>query len=206
MTDLNVLVLTDDELTCISGANKRAWPLPLGGDRNAEIVETSALAGERSLFARGLIGRRDGEYGLAAAAHGYLHPCLQGDPEVVVCVVDDQLRWVLQGMSLAVYREDGVDVLEARAANGLHHFTQPRKDDLRAALRNYVTSAHEAGFPDAMQGVDLALYVAVPAAGRAFRVEEGAVTETALKNTPLSTEGWTPSSLEAALECIDANG
>lgn len=202
MTDLNVLVLTDDELTCIAGANNRAWPLPLGGDRDAEIVETSALAGERSLFARGLIGRRDGGYGLAGAAANYLQPCLRGDPEVVVCVVDDACRWILQGMSLAWYREDGTDVLEARAANGLHHFTLPPRDNLVAALRNYVTSAYEEGFPDALPGTSLSLYVAAVGAGRAFRVDRGAVVEGTLTPELRSPPDWQPSTLETALEVI----
>jgi hypothetical protein len=204
MSDLDVLVLTDDELTAISGANRKAWPLPLGGDRDADTVTQSARAGERSLFARGLVGRRDDAYTLGPVASDYLRPALRTDPEVVACVVDAELRWVLQGMSLAVYRQDGVDVLEARAANGLHHFTQPPRDSLLTALRNYVTSAHEAGFPDALPGTDLALYVAVPGSGRAFRIERGAVTEAALKETPLAAEDWAPSSLDAALGCIDA--
>lgn len=203
MTDLDVLVLTDDELTAISGANRTAWPLPLGGDRDGDTVTTSAQAGERSLFARRLLERRNDAYTLGKVASSYLLPALRTDPQVVVCVVDDQLRWVLQGMSLAWYGEDGVDVLEARAANGLHHFTHPSRDNLRAALRNYLTSAHDEGFPDALPGVELSLYVATVGAGRAFRIRRGSVEETPLAGKPLTSVDWQPSSLDDVLGLVE---
>lgn len=206
MTDLDVLVLTDDELTCIAEANKRPWALPLGGDRDADAVTASALSGERSLFARGLLGPRDGGFALAAPAFRYVAPGLRGDPEVLLFVADDEFRWVLQGVSLAWYRSDDADVMEIRTANGLHHFTSPARENLVTALGNHLTDAFDEGFPDAASGASLALCVVAVGAGAAFHVAQGGVSRASLTGEGLSSLAWQPTSLDEAVAGLGIAG
>jgi hypothetical protein len=203
VTDSIVLVLTDDELTCIAATNSKAWPLPLGPVRDTEVVLASALAGERSLIARGLLGRHDsGTFALGTEAFPYLRPCLESEPGVVVFLADDEFRWALQGMSVAWYREGGTDVLEVRAANGLHHFTLPSADGVIRGLKNYLTAVHESGFPDAIPGVSLALCAVSQPAKKAFRVKEDKVWEADLTDVSIAALVWQDSTLERALEAI----
>jgi hypothetical protein len=205
VTDSSVLVLTDDELTCIAASSSRAWPLPLGPSRDSGAVVTSALAGERSLIARGLLGRRDGGYVLGEDAVPFLGPGLGDEPEAVLFVADQEFRWALQGMSVAWYRQEGADVLEVRAANGLHHFTMPTPEGLARGVRRYVEAVHESGFPDAVPGAALSLCVVLPRTGSAFRVGQGTVTEAAAGGRPLSSAEWRPATLERVLSALFAS-
>jgi hypothetical protein len=203
VNDSSVLVLTDDELTCIAATNARPWALPLGPVRDPAVVVASALAGERSLIARGLLGRnQSGTFVLGDEAFPYLRPCLETEPDRVAFVVDDGFRWALQGMSVAFYGEDDTGVLEVRAANGLHHFLLPTQDGLNRGLMNYVTAAYGAGFPDAIPGASLSLCVVSKQAGMAFRVTQGNVQEGRAASAPLPSAEWRPSTLERALEAV----
>lgn len=199
MTETAVLVLTDDELTCIAAANRSAWALPLGPERDDATVRTSALAGERSLVARRLVGPRDGKFALATEAFSYLKSGLHAGPVLALFVVDDQFRWVLEGMSIAWYRDGDADILETRAANGLHHFISTDRARLHEALRNYVAGAYDKGFPDARPGAGLSLCAVVPGAQRAFRVSQGSISGAPMTGDRLEALEWEASSLEEVL-------
>jgi hypothetical protein len=70
------------------------------------------------------------------------------------------------------------------------------------ALRNYLTSAYEAGFLDALPGVSLALYAVVKGAGKGFRVSEHGVREAELADVPIASLDWQESTLDSAVQAI----
>lgn len=202
MTDLEVLVLTDDELTCLAAVTRKSWALPLGGERDEHTLGVSAVAGERSLLARGLVSRRDGALALGGVTAGYVRPAVEADPELTVFVVDDQYRLVLRGMSLAWYRGQQRDVLEARSADGLHHFTSPPHENLVIALKNYVLRVHEAGFSETIDDAELSLCALRPQDGTAYLVRQNSVIESAGAGQPFSSRDWQPSTIDRLLATI----
>jgi hypothetical protein len=104
-------------------------------------------------------------------------------------------------MSLARYSGDGGDVLEARAGNGLHHFSRPSAENLAAGLATYVTTAHEEGFPDALPGVSLALRVDDLRTGNAFRVAKGEVGRAESPGQDGAVR-WEPADLDQVLALL----
>lgn len=142
--------LTDDEVVALAVRDGQAWatPLPTVALDEPDDVAASARRGERSLYARGLLGVGDDPLGvLDAELVRNLAPARQRRVVVSMFTADGELAWYPSGPNVVYYRTDGGTGLLAETVSeaGVHSFAIVDVATCLGSCRELVAAAHAGG-------------------------------------------------------------